>query len=82
MVMEIQNEKNEKLKIDIIFTFKVEKLDKEYIAYMLNDDKEADEGIVFISEIDIEKQKIKSIGFKEKEIILDAYRKIKDNILK
>lgn len=81
--MIIENEKNEKLEVKTLFTFKVKELNKEYIAYTINtDNQNSKDEIVFISEIDINKGKIKSIEFKEKEIVLETYQKIKNKLLK
>ena len=79
--MIVENEKNEKMDIKIMFTFKVEELNKEYIVYTIYEEKDAEDELVFISEIDLKKEKVKSIKFNEKEIVLDAYEKIKEKLL-
>ena len=77
----VEKENGEKIKIEIILSFVVEEVGKEYIAYTLNDDGKSDVEMVMISEIDMQTQKIKAIPESEKDIVLKYYEDAKNIIL-
>lgn len=61
--------------IEIILNFKVEELNKNYIAYCLNDDNVSEEVTICISEIDLDSNppKIMDIKPEEMEAVLNFY---------
>lgn len=73
----VKRENGETITIEIILSFVVEELKKSYIAYTFNDDGKSDSVEVFISEID-ENNNIKSIPFKEKDMVMEVYEKAKE----
>lgn len=77
----VEKENGEKIKIEVILSFVVEEVNKEYIAYTLNDDGNSDVEMVMISEIDMQTQKIKAIPESEKDIVLKYYEDAKNIIL-
>ena len=73
----VKRENGETIAIEIVLSFKIEELKKNYIAYTINDDGESESVEVFISEID-ENNKIKSIPFHEKDMVMEFYEKAKE----
>ena len=71
------NENGEETKIEIVLSFRLEEQNKEYIAYTINDDDSMETALVFISEIDVETNKLKSIDENDKETVLIAYEELK-----
>lgn len=71
------NENGEETKIEIVLSFRLEEQNKEYVAYTINDDDSMETALVFISEIDVETNKLKSIDENDKETVLIAYEELK-----
>ena len=78
----VKDEDNNDIKIEVILSFGVEKLNKNYIAYTLNDDENAPAAAVFISEIDPITNKIMSIPPEQRDVVISAYQIAKREILK
>ena len=72
----VYKQTGEEIIIEIILSFKVEELNKSYIAYTLNDDNESDSVPVFISEYD--GKTIKNIRDDEAETVLKYYEAAKE----
>lgn len=66
------------VKIEVILDFRVEEYNKEYVAYTLNDNNTSESAAVFISEIDPETKKLKSVPFAEKDVVMEAYESAKE----
>jgi uncharacterized protein YrzB (UPF0473 family) len=75
----VTREIGEKIKIEIILSFKIEEYKKQYIAYTLNDDGQSDMESVFISEITSD-NKIISIPPEQASVVSDAYEAAKQSI--
>lgn len=67
----------EQVKIEVILSFKIEELNKNYVAYTINDDDSFETATVFISEIDPETNKLKDFDENDREVILAAYEEAK-----
>ncbi len=80
-IVTVKRENGEDIKIEIILSFKVEELNKQYIVYTINDDKTSAEVPILISEIDSNTQRIKSIPESQKDIVLKMYNEIKEKII-
>lgn len=74
------NENGEKVSVEVILSFSIEEVNKNYIAYTINDDDSHEKAIVLISEIDIQTNKLKSIDDSDKEMVLATYNEIKMKI--
>ena len=74
----VKDENGNDIKIEVILDFGVEEYNKEYIAYTLNDDGVSETKAVFISEIDPETKKLKSIPFDQKDAVMQAYEAAKE----
>ncbi len=72
----VYKETGEEIEIKIILSFKVEELNKSFIAYTLNDDGESENVPVFISEYD--GKTIKDIKDEEAEEVLKYYEAAKE----
>ena len=72
----VYKETREEIEIEIILSFKVEELNKSFIAYTLNDDGESENVPVFISEYD--GKTIKDIKDEEAEEVLKYYEAAKE----
>lgn len=72
----VYKETGEEIEIEIILSFKVEELNKSFIAYTLNDDGESENVPVFISEYD--GKTIKDIKDEEAEEALKYYEAAKE----
>ena len=70
----------EKVKIEVILSFRLEELNKNYVAYTINDDDSLETATVFISEIDTETNKLKNFDEKDKDLILTAYEELKQKL--
>lgn len=81
-IKEVINENNEKITIEILIGFKIEELNKEYIAYTINDNNIDEEIDVCISEIIYidDKPYINSIEENEAEKVLLFYETLKQTI--
>lgn len=78
----VVNENDEKIKINILIQFKVEELNREYIAYTVNDDGVSEDVQVFITGIKEEngEAKLVLIPEQEKTLVLAVYDNIRDNL--
>lgn len=78
----VEYQDGKKVKIDILFSFRVEEYNKDYVAYMLNDDGISPTVAVFISEVDSsnETMVIKEIPEEEYAFVLETYENIKKMI--
>ena len=63
----VVNENDEKIKINILIQFKVEELNREYIAYTVNDDGVSEDVQVFITGIKEENGETKLFLFQKKK---------------
>ena len=72
----VYKETGEEIEIEVILSFKVEELNKSFIAYTLNDDGESENVPVFISEYD--GKTIKDIKDEEAEEVLKYYEAAKE----
>ena len=75
----VKDENNNDATIEIIFSFSIEKYNKKYIVYTIDDDGKSELVDVFISELD-ENNKIRPIPEKQKEIVLKIYEEAKKMI--
>ena len=73
----VYRENGEPIKIEVIMSFRIEKFNKDYVVYTINDDKKREDVIILISEIDKETHKIKSILPEEKDTIMEYYEQVK-----
>ena len=74
------NENGVEIKVEVILSFSIEELRKNYIAYTINDDDSLETAVVLINEVDIETNKLLPIKFEEKELVLATYNDIKKTI--
>lgn len=74
------NENGEEIRVEVILSFSIEELNKNYIAYTINDDDSLETAVVLINEVDIETNKLLPIKFEEKEMVLTTYNDIKKTI--
>lgn len=76
------NENDEKIKINILIQFRVEELNREYIAYTVNDDGVSEDVQVFITGIKEENGETKLVLIPEEEkiLVLAVYDNIRDNL--
>ncbi len=74
------NENGEEIKIEIVFSFRLEELNKNYIAYTINDDDSLSTALIFISELDPNTNQIISIKEEEKEMVMTAYEEFKKGV--
>lgn len=76
----VTRENGEDIVIDILLCFEVEELQKQYIAYTLNDDGISEDVVVLISEID-QNNHIKDIYEEDKDLVFEAYNTAKELIM-
>lgn len=76
----IKDENDNDLTVELLLSFKLEELGKEYIVYTINDDNVSEDVTVLISEIAYENgiQKIVPIKEEEKEMVLAFYNDIRN----
>ena len=74
------NENGEEIRVEVILSFSIEEFNKNYIAYTINDDDSLETAVVLINEVDIETNKLLTIKFEEKEMVLTTYNDIKKTI--
>ena len=70
--------------VEVIGGFRVEDLDKEYVLCSYDDDKDSDKVLMVILEVEEDEfgnRILVSIPDEEKEIVLNCYNAIKQNIL-
>lgn len=70
--------------VEVIGGFKVEELEKEYALCVYDDDKESDKVLMVILELESDEygsQRLVSIPDDEKEIVLQFYNTIKQDLL-
>lgn len=77
---EVKDGLGEQIKIEIILSFALEEYEKNYIAYTINDDDSLSSAIILISEIDTNTNKLKSIPFEEKDMVLQSYEELKKSL--
>ena len=75
-------EDGNELTVEILIGFKVEELNKEYIAYTLNDDNVSDTVKVMINEVvyNGDVPELRGIPEEEKERVIEIYNGVKNNI--
>ncbi len=73
----VYKENGEPIKIEVILSFRIDKINKDYVVYTINDDNVQENVAVIISEIDQETHKIKSILPEEKDIVMEYYEQVK-----
>lgn len=79
--IEVKKENGETFKIELILGFRNEETKKEYIAYTMDDDESMEIGMVLISEIDPQTNKIIKIPESEKDEVLKCYEAAKQAVL-
>lgn len=70
--------------VEVIGGFRVEDLDKEYALCTYDDDGNSDKVMMVILELNVDEYGFKtlvSIPDEEKEIVLECYKAVKENIL-
>ena len=70
--------------VEIIGGFRVEDLDKEYVLCTYDDDNESEKVLMVILEVELDEfsnRSLVSIPDSEKEIVLNCYNAIKEDIL-
>lgn len=77
----VKDENNNDIKIEVLFSFRVDEFNKEYVAYTLNDDGISETEAVFLSEINPITKKLISIPFEQKEFVLQVYNETKNMIM-
>lgn len=82
-ILKTINELGQEITIEILLSFKIEELNKQYVVYTINDDNISEDVSVIISEIYYENNipKIKSINEDEKEMVILFYNDIKNSIV-
>jgi uncharacterized protein YrzB (UPF0473 family) len=76
------DESGKEIKIEIVLSFKIDEINKNYVAYTINDDGKSETVDIFISEIvyDNDVPRLVSIPDNEKNMALLFYNNIKKNI--
>lgn len=70
--------------VEVIGGFRVEDLDKEYVLCTYDDNKDSDKVLMVILEVELDEfgnRNLISIAEEEKEIVLNCYNAIKQDIL-
>jgi len=82
-VLKTLNEFGQEITIEIILSFIIEELNKEYVVYTINDDGISNDVNIIISEIEYINNipKIKSIPEEEKEMVILFYNNVKKSIV-
>ena len=80
-IISVINDKNEIVNIQVILVFEIEELNKKYVVYTFDSNKDTEDIDIIISEFDQEKNEIASIDENEKEIVMEYYNSVKDNLL-
>ena len=80
-IISVINDKNEIVNIQVILVFEIEELNKKYVVYTFDSNKDTVDIDIIISEFDQEKNEIASIDENEKEIVMEYYNSVKDNLL-
>lgn len=75
----VYRENGDPINIELILSFKVDQLNKTYVAYTLNDDGVSEDVPLFISEYD--GTTIRSISPDESKIVLERYEELKKEIM-
>ena len=78
----VKNYQGEELTIEILATFNLKELNKNYVVYTLNDDGVSEEVTVLINEYVLENDQPKIIPIPEEEtaMVLAFYNTIRENI--
>lgn len=81
--MNVLNEDGKNINIDLLYKFKIEEYNKEYIIYTLNDEESSDSDLILIAGVeDIDgKYNLKLIPEEESKMVLLFYDNIRDTIL-
>lgn len=72
------------ISVEVIGGFRVEDLDKEYVLCTYDDDAESEKVLMVILEVQLDEfgnRMLVSIPDEEKEIVLNCYQAIKNDIL-
>ena len=75
---------NKEIEIEVIGGFKIEELNKEYVLCVYDDNKDSDKVLMVILEVELDEfgnRNLISIAEEEKEIVLNCYNAIKQDIL-
>ena len=78
----VTNENNEEIKVQVLFCFQIPDLNKYYVVYTTELDKEAEDIDIIISEFDSDANEIKAIPENEKEQVIKFYNAVKESLLK
>lgn len=78
----VKNEKGEDVVIELLMTFSVEKTNKNYVVYTINDDETNAKATILISEIQQKEDKVVVVDIpeEEKELVINCYNDIKNSL--
>ena len=81
-VITVKDHEGKDIKIEILTTFSIEKLNKNYIIYTLNDDGVSEDVNLLINEYVVENDqpKIVPIPKEETNMVLAVYNTLRENI--
>ncbi len=81
-VITVKDHEGNDIKIEILTTFSIEKLNKNYIIYTLNDDGVSEDVNLLINEYVVENDqpKIVPIPKEETNMVLAVYNTLRENI--
>lgn len=79
--MIVIDENGNPIKINALFNFEVPEIKKKYIAYVIEKEEETELEDVFISEIDCDTNKIRSIPIEDMKYVSEMYNKVKEELL-
>lgn len=78
----VKNEKGEDVVIELLLTFSIEKTNKNYVVYTINDDETSETATIFISEIQENGDEVVVVNIpkEEKELVINCYNDIKNSL--
>jgi uncharacterized protein YrzB (UPF0473 family) len=80
--MIVQDKEGNKIKIEVLMTFKIPEINKNYVVYSINDDGISETVTILINELVYENNlpKIVPIPKEETQMVLAFYTTIRNNI--
>lgn len=80
--IKVQDVEGNEINIEIISTFRIEELNKQYVIYTVNDDGVSEEVTLLINEYVMENDQPKIIPIPKKEVnlVLTIYNNLRNNI--
>lgn len=78
----VKNEKGEDVVIELLLTFNIEKTNKNYVVYTINDDESSEKATILISEIQENEDNVVVVDIpeEEKELVISCYNDIKNSL--